>query len=47
MSPRGIRDENGVETILGNPERVSPLNANGDAYGYALKGVEFSVNQGR
>ena len=39
----GIRDENGVETILGNPERVSHLNENGDAYGYALKGVEFSV----
>ena len=39
----GIRDENGVETILGNPERVSHLNANGDAYGYALKGVEFSA----
>ena len=34
----GIRDENGVETILGNPERVSHLNENGDAYGYALKG---------
>ena len=39
----GIRDENGVETILGNPERISHLNENGDAYGYALKGVEFSV----
>ena len=39
----GIRDENGVETILGNPERVSHLNENGDAYGYALKGVEFSA----
>ena len=39
----GIRDENGVETILGSTDRVSHLNANGDAYGYALKGVEFSV----
>ena len=39
----GIRDENGVETILGNTGRVSHLNENGDAYGYALKGVEFSV----
>ena len=39
----GIRDENGVETILGSTDRVSHLNANGDAYGYALKGVEFSA----
>ena len=39
----GVRDENGVETILGSTGRVSHLNANGDAYGYALKGVEFSV----
>lgn len=39
----GIRDENGVETILGSTGRVSHLNENGDAYGYALKGVEFSV----
>lgn len=38
----GVRDENGVESVLGDPSRVSPLNANGDAYGYALKGVEFS-----
>ena len=29
----GIRDENGVETILGSTDRVSHLNANGDAYG--------------
>jgi len=39
----GIRDENGVETILGSTDRVSHLNENGDAYGYALKGVEFSA----
>ena len=39
----GIRDENGVETILGSTGRVSHLNENGDAYGYALKGVEFSA----
>ena len=39
----GNRDENGVETILGSTGRVSHLNENGDAYGYALKGVEFSV----
>ena len=38
----GVQDVNGVETILGSSDRVSPLNANGDAYGYALKGVEFS-----
>ncbi|MBQ3703049.1 MAG: SpaH/EbpB family LPXTG-anchored major pilin [Oscillospiraceae bacterium] len=38
----GVQDVNGVETILGSTGRVSPLNANGDAYGYALKGVEFS-----
>ena len=38
----GVRDENGVESILGNPERVSPLNENGAAYGYAIKGVEFT-----
>ena len=34
----GVKDENGVEAVLGNPERVSPLNANGNAYGYAVKG---------
>ena len=38
----GVRDENGVESILGNIERMSRLNANGTAYGYALKGVEFT-----
>ena len=38
----GVRDEEGVETILGSSERVSSLNANGEAYGYAIKGVEFS-----
>ena len=38
----GIRDESGVEAILGNPARVSALNANGDAYGYAVRGVEFT-----
>ena len=38
----GVKDENGVEAVLGNPERVSPLNANGNAYGYAVKGVEFT-----
>ena len=38
----GVRDVNGVESILGGNDRVSSLNANGDAYGYALKGVEFT-----
>lgn len=38
----GVRDVNGVESILGTTDRVSSLNANGNAYGYALKGVEFT-----
>ena len=38
----GVRDVNGVENILGNSERISALDANGSAYGYALKGVEFT-----
>jgi len=38
----GVKDESGVEAILGDPTRISPLNGNGDAYGYAIKGVEFS-----
>ena len=38
----GVKDENGVEAILGDPSRVSALNANGNAYGYAVKGVEFT-----
>ena len=38
----GVRDENGVESLLGSTERLSPLNENGTAYGYALKGVEFT-----
>lgn len=38
----GVRDENGVEAVLGDPNRVSALNANGNAFGYAVKGVEFS-----
>ncbi len=38
----GVRDENGVESVMGNPERLSPLNENGTAYGCALKGVEFT-----
>ena len=38
----GVRDENGVESVLGDPTRVSPLNEHGDAYGYAIKGVEFT-----
>lgn len=38
----GVKDEDGVEAILGNPSRVSSLNANGTAYGYAVPGVEFT-----
>ena len=38
----GVRDENGVEAILGNPDRVSPLNPSGESYGYAIKGVQFT-----
>ena len=38
----GVRDVNGVENVLGSSDRVSVLNANGSAYGYALKGVEFT-----
>ena len=38
----GVRDENGVEAILGDPARVTPLSAGGDAYGYAIKGVVFT-----
>ena len=38
----GVRDVNGVENILGSSDRVSSRNTNGDAYGYALKGVEFT-----
>ena len=38
----GVKDESGVEAILGDPTRVSPLNENGNAYGYAIKGVEFT-----
>ena len=38
----GVKDEDGVESILGDPTRVSHLNENGDPYGYAIKGVEFS-----
>ena len=41
----GVRDTNGVESTLGNPSRVSSLNANGDAYGYAIKGVEFTYTK--
>lgn len=38
----GVKDEDGVESVLGDPTRVSHLNDNGDAYGYAIKGVEFT-----
>ena len=38
----GVKDANGVEAVLGDSTRVSILNANGNAYGYAIKGVEFT-----
>jgi len=38
----GVKDESGVEAVLGDPTKVSALNSNGDAYGYSIKGVEFS-----
>ncbi|MBQ6273850.1 MAG: SpaH/EbpB family LPXTG-anchored major pilin [Oscillospiraceae bacterium] len=38
----GVKDANGVEAVLGDPNRVSPLNANGNAYGYCIKGVQFT-----
>lgn len=38
----GVKDEAGVESVLGDLTRVSHLNENGEAYGYAIKGVEFS-----
>ena len=38
----GVKDESGVEAVMGDPARVSALNANGSAYGYAIKGVEFT-----
>lgn len=38
----GVRDEAGVESILGNTQIVNQLAGNGEAYGYAIKGVEFS-----
>lgn len=38
----GVRDEAGVESILGNTQIVNQLAGNGESYGYAIKGVEFS-----
>ena len=38
----GVKDADGVEAILGDSSRVSPLNANGEASGYTIKGVEFT-----
>ncbi len=38
----GVRDEAGVESVLGNTQIVNPLTGNGESYGYAIKGVEFS-----
>ena len=38
----GVRDQDGVEAVLGDPTRVTPLGAGGEAYGYAVKGVVFT-----
>lgn len=38
----GVRDENGVEAILGSTHITNSLGNGDTAYGYALKGVEFS-----
>lgn len=38
----GVRDQDGVEAVLGDPTRITPLGAGGEAYGYAVKGVVFT-----
>ena len=38
----GVKDSSGVEAVLGNANRVSDLGNGEQAYGYALKGVEFT-----
>ncbi len=38
----GVRDASGVEAVLGNSSRVSDLGNGEKAYGYAIKGVEFT-----
>ncbi|MBR6764029.1 MAG: SpaH/EbpB family LPXTG-anchored major pilin [Clostridia bacterium] len=38
----GVRDEAGVEAVLGNTNRENTLGNGQTAYGYALKGVEFT-----
>lgn len=38
----GVRDENGVEAVLGSTQTVNSLGNGSEAYGYAFKGVEFS-----
>ena len=38
----GVKDSSGVEAVLGNSNRVSDLGNGEQAYGYALKGVEFT-----
>ena len=38
----GVRDEDGIESILGNTQIVNQLTGNGESCGYAIKGVEFS-----
>ena len=38
----GVKDSSGVEAVLGNSSRVSDLGNGEKAYGYAIKGVEFT-----
>lgn len=38
----GVKDTSGVEAVLGNTNRLSDLGNGEQAYGYALKGVEFT-----
>ena len=38
----GVKDSSGVEAVLGNANRLSDLGNGEQAYGYALKGVEFT-----
>ena len=42
----GVRDVNGVESVLGDAERLSPLNENGTAYGYALPQLRHVSRKG-
>ena len=38
----GVKDESGVNNVLGNSSRVSDLGNGEKSYGYSIKGVEFT-----